>query len=141
MNHNVTQGVRGPLARIGRRVAAIVAECNSAQNRMTSLRNTRSDSDPGGTPARRCDRRGSCSTDTSGRPRSGHGAVASALCGVAASLGELVAFRVPQGAGGGMLAPVGMAMLFRVFPPLSESGPRECTGSCGPDWPGPGGRR
>ena len=40
MNHNVTQGVRGPLARIGRRVAAIVAECNSAQNRMTSLRNT-----------------------------------------------------------------------------------------------------
>jgi len=31
MNHNVTQGVRGPLARIGRRVAAIVAECNYAQ--------------------------------------------------------------------------------------------------------------
>ncbi len=43
--------------------------------------------------------------------------VASALCGVASSLGELVAFRVLQGAGGGMLAPVGMAMLFRVFPP------------------------
>ena len=32
--------------------------------------------------------------------------VASALCGVASSLGELVAFRVLQGAGGGMLAPV-----------------------------------
>jgi EmrB/QacA subfamily drug resistance transporter len=42
---------------------------------------------------------------------------ASALCGVASSLGELVAFRVLQGAGGGMLAPVGMAMLFRAFPP------------------------
>ncbi len=43
--------------------------------------------------------------------------VASALCGLASSLGELVAFRVLQGVGGGMLAPVGMAMLFRVFPP------------------------
>ncbi len=42
---------------------------------------------------------------------------ASALCGIATSLGELVAFRVLQGAGGGMLAPVGMAMLYRVFPP------------------------
>jgi EmrB/QacA subfamily drug resistance transporter len=42
---------------------------------------------------------------------------ASALCGIASSLGELVAFRVLQGAGGGMLAPVGMAMLYRVFPP------------------------
>jgi EmrB/QacA subfamily drug resistance transporter len=42
---------------------------------------------------------------------------ASALCGLASSLDELVAFRVLQGAGGGMLAPVGMAMLFRVFPP------------------------
>jgi hypothetical protein len=40
MNHNVTQGIRGPLARIGRRVAAIVAECNYAQNRVASLRNT-----------------------------------------------------------------------------------------------------
>jgi hypothetical protein len=40
MNHNVTQGARGPLARIGRRVAAIVAECNYAQTRVTSLRNT-----------------------------------------------------------------------------------------------------
>ena len=40
MNHNVTQGVGGPLARIGRRVAAIVAECNYAQTRLTSLRDT-----------------------------------------------------------------------------------------------------
>jgi EmrB/QacA subfamily drug resistance transporter len=42
---------------------------------------------------------------------------ASALCGLASSLGELVAFRILQGAGGGMLAPVGMAMLYRAFPP------------------------
>jgi EmrB/QacA subfamily drug resistance transporter len=42
---------------------------------------------------------------------------ASMLCGLATSLGELVAFRVLQGVGGGMLAPVGMAMLFRAFPP------------------------
>ena len=40
MNHNVTQGVRGQLARIGRRVAAIVAECNDAQTRVTSPRDT-----------------------------------------------------------------------------------------------------
>jgi hypothetical protein len=40
MNHHVTQGVRSPLARIGRRVAAIVAECNYAQTRLTSLRDT-----------------------------------------------------------------------------------------------------
>ena len=37
MNHQET---RNPLARIGRRVAAIVAECNYAQNRLSSLRNT-----------------------------------------------------------------------------------------------------
>jgi len=40
MSHHVTRDVRGPLARIGRRVAAIVAECNYAQTRMTSLRDT-----------------------------------------------------------------------------------------------------
>ncbi len=40
MNHNVRQGAWGPLARIGRRVAAIVAECNYAQTRVTSLRDT-----------------------------------------------------------------------------------------------------
>jgi EmrB/QacA subfamily drug resistance transporter len=43
--------------------------------------------------------------------------VGSALCGVAQSYGELVVFRVVQGVGGGMLTPVGMAMLFRTFPP------------------------
>jgi hypothetical protein len=40
MNQHVTQGIRGPLARIGRRIAAIVAECNDAQTRVSSLRNT-----------------------------------------------------------------------------------------------------
>ena len=40
MNHNLTQGIPGPLARIGRRVAAIVAECNYAQARLISARNT-----------------------------------------------------------------------------------------------------
>lgn len=42
--------------------------------------------------------------------------VASALCGAAQSLGQLVLFRVFQGAAGGMMIPVGMAMLYRVFP-------------------------
>jgi EmrB/QacA subfamily drug resistance transporter len=46
--------------------------------------------------------------------------VASAMCGLASSLGELVAFRVLQGVGGGMLAPVGTAMLFRTFPPAER---------------------
>ena len=40
MNHTVTRNVRGPLARIGRRVAAIVAECNYAQAQLISGRNT-----------------------------------------------------------------------------------------------------
>jgi hypothetical protein len=40
MNHNVQQDVRGPLARIGRRVAAIAAECNYAQTRLISSRDT-----------------------------------------------------------------------------------------------------
>jgi EmrB/QacA subfamily drug resistance transporter len=42
---------------------------------------------------------------------------ASVLCGLAQTFGELVGFRVLQGVGGGMLTPVGMAMLFRAFPP------------------------
>jgi hypothetical protein len=40
MNRNVTQDVQGPLARIRQRVAAIVAECNYAQTRLASSRNT-----------------------------------------------------------------------------------------------------
>jgi EmrB/QacA subfamily drug resistance transporter len=47
--------------------------------------------------------------------------LASALCGQANSLGELVAFRVVQGVGGGMLVPVGTAMLYRAFPPIERA--------------------
>jgi EmrB/QacA subfamily drug resistance transporter len=46
--------------------------------------------------------------------------VASALCGVSGSLSELVGFRVLQGVGGGLMTPVGLAMLFRVFPPAER---------------------
>lgn len=42
--------------------------------------------------------------------------IASGLCGQARSLEELVAFRVLQGIGGGMMTPVGTAMLSREFP-------------------------
>lgn len=42
---------------------------------------------------------------------------ASALCGAAQSLGELIAARVCQGVGGGLLVPAGTAMLFREYPP------------------------
>jgi EmrB/QacA subfamily drug resistance transporter len=45
---------------------------------------------------------------------------ASALCGTAGSLSQLVIYRVVQGVGGGMLTPVGMAMLFRTFPPAER---------------------
>jgi EmrB/QacA subfamily drug resistance transporter len=45
---------------------------------------------------------------------------ASALCGVSQSLTQLVAFRALQGVGGGMLTPVGMALLFRTFPPAER---------------------
>jgi EmrB/QacA subfamily drug resistance transporter len=44
----------------------------------------------------------------------------SALCGTASSLGELVAYRILQGLGGGMLAPVGMAMVLRRFAPAER---------------------
>ena len=47
--------------------------------------------------------------------------VASALCGLATSLPQLIAFRVLQGVGGGMLTPVGTAMLFRAFPPAERT--------------------
>jgi EmrB/QacA subfamily drug resistance transporter len=42
---------------------------------------------------------------------------ASALCGAAQSLGELIAARALQGVGGGMLTPTGMAMLYRAYGP------------------------
>lgn len=40
----------------------------------------------------------------------------SAMCGESWSIGSLITFRVLQGIGGGMLTPVGTAMLFRAFP-------------------------
>jgi EmrB/QacA subfamily drug resistance transporter len=46
--------------------------------------------------------------------------IASVLCGVAQTFAQLVLFRVLQGVGGGMLAPVGMAMLFSAFPPAER---------------------
>ena len=46
---------------------------------------------------------------------------ASALCGVSQSVGQLIAFRILQGVGGGMLTPVGTAMLFRAFPPAERA--------------------
>jgi EmrB/QacA subfamily drug resistance transporter len=42
---------------------------------------------------------------------------ASALCGLSGSLTQLVIFRVFQGMGGGLIIPVGQAMLFRTWPP------------------------
>ena len=42
---------------------------------------------------------------------------ASLACGFAGSLEQLVLFRVIQGAGGGLLTPVGMSLLYRAFPP------------------------
>jgi EmrB/QacA subfamily drug resistance transporter len=45
---------------------------------------------------------------------------ASALCGLAQSLPQLVVFRILQGVGGGMLTPIGMALLYRTFPPAER---------------------
>ena len=45
---------------------------------------------------------------------------ASALCGLATSLPELVAFRALQGLGGGTLIPVGTTMITRAFPPAER---------------------
>jgi EmrB/QacA subfamily drug resistance transporter len=46
----------------------------------------------------------------------------SALCGLAWNSTSLIAFRIFQGIGGGMLTPVGTAMVFRAFP--AEERPR-----------------
>src|ERR1700759_3837376 len=46
--------------------------------------------------------------------------VASLLCGVSTSLPELVAFRFLQGVGGAVMTPVGLAMLFQVYPPAER---------------------
>ncbi len=41
----------------------------------------------------------------------------SAMCGLSQNIDQLILFRVLQGIGGGMMTPVGTAMLFRAFPP------------------------
>jgi EmrB/QacA subfamily drug resistance transporter len=43
--------------------------------------------------------------------------IASALCAVSVSLPELILMRVLQGAGAGIMAPVGMALVFRAYAP------------------------
>jgi EmrB/QacA subfamily drug resistance transporter len=48
--------------------------------------------------------------------------IASLLCGFAQSLNQLVLFRVIQGAGGGLLTPVGMTLLYRTFAPAERIG-------------------
>jgi EmrB/QacA subfamily drug resistance transporter len=45
----------------------------------------------------------------------------SMACGAAQTIGQLIAFRVLQGVGGGMLTPIGVAMLFRAFPPIERA--------------------
>lgn len=45
----------------------------------------------------------------------------SALCGLAGSLNQLIAFRFLQGMFSGLISPVGSAMLFRAFPPELRS--------------------
>jgi EmrB/QacA subfamily drug resistance transporter len=46
---------------------------------------------------------------------------ASVMCGLAPTLNQLIVFRVIQGLGGGLLAPVGQAMLFRTFGPARRA--------------------
>lgn len=47
--------------------------------------------------------------------------LASALCGQARNLPELIAARALQGAGGGMLMPTGTSMLWRAYPPAQRA--------------------
>ncbi|MFB9324643.1 MDR family MFS transporter [Paenibacillus aurantiacus] len=43
--------------------------------------------------------------------------IGSVLCGIAQTPEQLIVFRVIQGLGGGMMAPIGMAMVFKLAPP------------------------
>jgi EmrB/QacA subfamily drug resistance transporter len=45
----------------------------------------------------------------------------SAACGFAHSMSQLITFRILQGVGGGMLTPVGMAMMYRAFKPSERA--------------------
>jgi EmrB/QacA subfamily drug resistance transporter len=47
--------------------------------------------------------------------------LASALCGLAQSLPELIAARALQGVGGGLLTPTGTSMLYRAYPPAQRA--------------------
>jgi EmrB/QacA subfamily drug resistance transporter len=47
--------------------------------------------------------------------------IGSALCGAAWNIQSLIAFRLLQGVGGGMVTPVGTSMLFRAFPPSERA--------------------
>src|SRR6476660_2764638 len=47
-------------------------------------------------------------------------AASSALCAVAGSMNQLIVFRALQGLGGGMLQPVGMAIVFTMITPLER---------------------
>jgi len=47
--------------------------------------------------------------------------LSSLAAGFSQSIGQLILFRVVQGVGGGMLTPVGTAMLFRAFPPAERA--------------------
>lgn len=47
--------------------------------------------------------------------------LASGLCALAWNIESLIAFRILQGVGGGMLTPVGTTMVFRAFPPEERS--------------------
>jgi len=47
--------------------------------------------------------------------------VSSLLCGLSWNVEALISFRFMQGVGGGMLTPVGTAMLFRAFPPSERA--------------------
>lgn len=48
--------------------------------------------------------------------------IGSALCVIAPNEQLLIAFRVLQGIGGGALLPIGMAIIFRLFPPTERAG-------------------
>jgi EmrB/QacA subfamily drug resistance transporter len=43
--------------------------------------------------------------------------LASALCATAQTIDQLIVYRIIQGLGGGMVAPIGMAVIFRLAPP------------------------
>ncbi|HYM14514.1 MAG TPA: MDR family MFS transporter [Dehalococcoidia bacterium] len=47
--------------------------------------------------------------------------LSSLACGLSQTIGQLIFFRVVQGVGGGMMTPVGTAMLFRAFPPAERA--------------------